>query len=268
MVARLAPGFTVRALVVDDIPENREILAMMLGMIGCEVVLAENGRQALEVVRVSRPQIVFLDMRLPDMDGVEITRRIVAEPAAWGLKVVATSASALAHQRDLYLRSGCDDFIAKPFQAERIYASLENLLEVEFEYASPGSRDGNADCDKDDPVSAAASMGATACDFTSIILPEALATRLMMAAELHSATVLKNCLADVEKLGPTGARLASHLRGFLKCYDMATIQRLVAQIAVEPAPAAPAGSSFHDAEARKTESAAAKDAEPAALTPT
>jgi len=61
-------------------------------------------------------------------------------------------------------------------------------------------------------------------------LPQELATRLTMAAELHSATVLKNCLTDVEALGPAGERLARHLREFLSSYDMKTIQRLVAQI--------------------------------------
>jgi len=70
----------------------------------------------------------------------------------------------------------------------------------------------------------------------SVELPEDLAARLSMAAELHSATVLKSCLNDVENLGPAGARLAQHLRGFLASYDMATIQRLVAQVPVAPAP--------------------------------
>ena len=65
-----------------------------------------------------------------------------------------------------------------------------------------------------------------------ISLPEDLAARLVMAAELHSATVLKSCLQEVEKTGPAGERLARHLRGFLASYDMKTIQRLVAQIPV------------------------------------
>ncbi|MEA3210042.1 MAG: hypothetical protein QOE70_3099 [Chthoniobacter sp.] len=219
-VERLAAGCTVRALVVDDIPENRGVLSAMLTVIGCEVLLAEHGRQALEVTAVSRPDIVFMDMRLPEIDGLEATRRIVAEYGPGGMKVVATSASALAHERERYLEAGCDDFVAKPFRAERIYACLKNLLGVEFEYRAA----------KD------AAAGEPTIDLAQIALPEELATRLMMAAELHSATVLKNCLKEVEQLGAPGRRLAAHLREFLASYDMETIQKIVAQLPMAPQP--------------------------------
>ena len=132
------------------------------------------------------------------------------------MKVVATSASVLEHQRALYLRAGCDDFLAKPFRAERIYAALRNLLGVEFEYA-PAPADPDA---------------APELDLGSIVLPEELITRLVMAAELHSTTVLKNCLREVEQTGPAGRRLATHLREFMASYDMETIQKIVAQIPV------------------------------------
>ena len=215
-IERLAADSKVRALVVDDIRENREVLSTMLTNIGCEVILAENGRQALEAVAASRPGIVFMDMRMPEIDGLEATRRIVSDYGELGLKVVATSASALEHQRALYLRAGCDDFVAKPFRAERIYAALRNLLGVAFEY-SPAPADLEA---------------APELDLRSIVLPEDLVTRLVMAAELHSTTVLKNCLREVEQTGPTGRRLATHLREFMASYDMETIQKIVAQIPV------------------------------------
>ncbi len=219
-VERLAPGCEVRALVVDDILENRSVLSTLLAMVGCEIILAENGRQAVEAVRVSRPDIVFMDMRLPEMDGLEATRRIVAEFAPAGIKVVATSASALDHERQRYLEAGCDDFVAKPFRAERIYACLRHQLHVEFLH-------------RDRPTSGDA---LPAIDLARLALPEDLAARLVMAAELHSATVLKNCLGEVGQLGPHGLRLAGHLRGFLASYDMEMIQRVVAQIPVRPAP--------------------------------
>ena len=212
----LAPGHHVRALVVDDIAENREVLATLLTLVGCEVVLAEHGRQAVEVVRVSRPQIVFMDMRMPNLDGIAATRRIIEEFGGTGLKIVATSASALAHQREQYLKAGCDDFVAKPFRAERIYGCLRHLLGVSFEYKEK----------------AGMPLAEHTIDLGQIALPDDLAARLTMAAELHSATVLKGCLAEMEKLGPAGERLARHLRGFLSSYDMKTIQRLVAQIPV------------------------------------
>ncbi|MEN3939864.1 CHASE domain-containing protein [Prosthecobacter sp. SYSU 5D2] len=213
---RLAPGHMVRVLVVDDIRENREVLASMLTLAGCEVVLAEHGRQAVEVVRVSRPQMVFMDIRMPEFDGLEATRRILEEFDPEEIKIVATSASALAHERELCLKAGCDDFVAKPFRAERIYGCLHHLLGVEFV------------C-KEDPAS---EEPPDSIDLSQINLPEDLAARLTMAAELHSATVLKSCLAELEQLGTAGERLAQHLRGFLASYDMKTIQRIIAQISI------------------------------------
>jgi signal transduction histidine kinase/CheY-like chemotaxis protein len=217
-VERLAPGFTVRAMVVDDIRENREVLSLMLGMIGCEVLLGENGRQALEVARISHPAIVFMDIRLPEMNGLEATQRLLAEFGDSGPKIVAISASVLEHERASYLQAGCHDFVAKPFQADAIYACLKNLLGVEFLYKQP----------------AAGRPIESAMDLSQITLPEDLVTRLVMAAELHSTTVLKNCLREMEDFGPNERRLAEHLRGFLTSYEMETIQRIIAQIPVEP----------------------------------
>lgn len=212
-ISRLADGVRVRALVVDDIAENREVLATMLTLVGCEVVLAEHGRQAVEVVRVSRPQIVFMDVRMPEFDGIEATRRIAAEFS--DVKIVATSASALLHQRDECLKAGCDDFVSKPFRAERIYGCLRQLLGVRFEF-------------KESVI--AEEMPKEAVDLRQVTLPKDLAERLTLAAELHSATVLKTCLVELEQLGSAESRLAQHLREFLSSYDMKTIQRILAQV--------------------------------------
>lgn len=217
-VERLTAGSQVRALIVDDIRENREVLSTLLAAIGCEIVLAENGRQALEAVAVSHPDIVFMDMRLPEIDGLEATRRIVSDYGAEGLRVVAMSASALEHEREMYLKAGCDDFIAKPFRSARLYDCLHHLLGVDFEYKAPPTGVETA------PL----------LDLGRIVLSEDLVTRLMMAAELHSATVLKSCLREVEETGPSGRRLAEHLREFLASYDMEMIQKIAAQIAVAP----------------------------------
>jgi signal transduction histidine kinase/CheY-like chemotaxis protein/sensor domain CHASE-containing protein len=215
-VERIAAGVKVRALVVDDIEENRNVLSLMLRLIGCEVKVAKNGEEALDLIRAEPPEIVFLDMRLPGMSGLETAVRIVREREAT-IKLVAMSASALEHERERYLKAGCDDFVAKPFRAERIYRCLGNLLDVRF-VLKPKSND------QPEPE--------LSIDLGQLALGEDLAQRLSTAAELHSATVLKSCLLEVEQLGPSGVRLAQHLRQFLASYDMKTIQRVVAQIPV------------------------------------
>jgi signal transduction histidine kinase/CheY-like chemotaxis protein len=215
-VEHLAPGCSVRALVVDDIRENREVLTLMLDMIGCEVILAENGRQAIEAACASRPDIVFMDIRLPEMDGLEATRRLIEELGPTGPKIVATSASVLAHERAGYMEAGCHDFAAKPFRAEHIYDCLKSLPGVEFTYKPIESGEIEP-----------------AIDLNDIALPEELISRMVMAAELHSTTVLKACLKELDQFGPNEKRLAEHLRGFLRSYDMETIQRLIAQLPSE-----------------------------------
>jgi len=217
---RLAPGHPVRALIVDDITENRTVLASMLATIGCFVVDTADGSTALDLARREQFDIIFLDVRLPDIDGVEVARRMQENPAAVALRIVAMSASALAHERDRCLQGGCDDFLAKPFRFDRLCDCLARLLDVEFQSTVP-IRDA-----QERPL-----------DLGQITLTEDLSLRLMMAAELHSATVLKNCLREVEVIGPAGGRLAEHLRTFLRSYDMETIQKIVAQIPIDRQPA-------------------------------
>ncbi|MDP9291142.1 MAG: CHASE domain-containing protein [Verrucomicrobiota bacterium] len=216
-VLRLSDGFRVSALVVDDMPENRDVLFTMLAQIGCDVTTAENGRQALASVAVTRPDIIFMDMRMPEFDGMETTRRLLAQSPGRA-KIVATSASAFEHDRKRCLRAGCDDFLPKPLLCERVYQSLETLLHVKFDYklSTPN------------PAEPAAAL-----DLAQVTLPEDLSLRLMMAAELHSTTVLKNCLTEVEALGIYGGRLAEHLRGFMQSYDMETILKVLTQIPVQ-----------------------------------
>jgi CheY-like chemotaxis protein len=130
------------------------------------------------------------------------------------------SASALEHERERYLKAGCDDFISKPFRVERVYRCLSNLLDVKFVI-------------KEIPHNQSEPEGSI--DLGQLTLDEDLAQRLATAAELHSATVIKSCLREVEQLGVPGLRLAQHLRKFLASYDMKTIQRVVAQIPVQTA---------------------------------
>jgi signal transduction histidine kinase/ActR/RegA family two-component response regulator len=213
----LAPGHHVRALVVDDIRENREILSHLLEKAGCEVVVATTGADAVEIACVSPIDVIFMDIRLPGIGGLEAIRRIHLHLKESAPKAIAISASAFEHEKALYLREGCDDFIAKPFRTEQIFASLANLLNVSFTYR-PQNKSG-----PDFPL----------IDLAGIPLPEDLVDRMVVAGELHSATVLKKCLRELEELGPAEKRLAIHLRDFLSRCDMMSIQSIIAQIPVK-----------------------------------
>ena len=218
-ICRLAPGRHVRALVVDDVLENRNVLSAMLRMAGCDSTMAENGWQAIQAVRELRPDIVFMDMRLPGLDGIRATRLILNDPGAPQVRIVATSASVLEDERERCLAAGCDDFLAKPFRTEQIYGCVAGLLNVEFV--------------RERPSRAAAPL--SPADLARITLPESLIARMSSAAERHSATTLKACLDELEGGEADERHLAEHLRGCLASYDMDVIQQILAQVSVASA---------------------------------
>ena len=216
-IDRLARDCQVRALIVDDVEENRSILSHMLQSVGCEVQTAADGFAAIAVLTRSKVDIVFMDVRMPGIDGLETTSRILSDARIWeGEKpqVVAVSAAALEHEREIYLQAGCDDFIAKPFQLHRVCESMEKLLGVRFVRKR---------------VSSKVKPG---LDLSHLVLPERIVTKMVLAAELHSATALNACLQELEVLGQEESRLAEHVRGFLASYDMEAIQRILAQLPV------------------------------------
>ena len=208
----LAEGYSVKVLIADDIAENRDVLENMLSGIGCEVRLAENGSQAVELVRAELPDIAFMDIRMPVMDGVEAAEQIWSEFGWETLKVVALSASALEHQRQTYLEAGFDEFISKPFRFEQICECLARLLDVEFEMGE---------------AEAAETPQTEAPD---VSLPGDLLTRLKAAAELYRVTQLEIDLNEVEGLGPAGKRLAERLRELVRNYDMEGVLNVLSEI--------------------------------------
>ncbi len=210
-VVRLARGYSVRALVVDDNRENREVLGGMLAVVGCEVAYAADGDTALALACEQRPEIIFLDLLLPGMSGAATAQKIRSELGAATPRLVGHTASALALHREDALAAGCADFITKPFDDEQIYHCLERLLGVQFERAERAA----------DTTRAEEPLG-------RVELPEELCARLMVAAELHSTTALKTCLHELRQMDPEAQRLADQIRRLMRSYDMDGIQRLLA----------------------------------------
>ena len=200
-VTRLQPGTEVDALVVDDVATNRDILAQFLEPIGAKVRLANDGQSALQAVREVQPDIVLLDIQLPDINGDEVFTRLVEEHGAGTVKVVAVSASVLDHERRRCLELGFDAFIGKPFRKEELYACLAELLQVEYEY--------------EQEVQAVALPG--------IELPQALYDQLKEALRIRNVTALDRLFDDIEALGADGGALAEHLRELSQRYDLKTI---------------------------------------------
>ena len=208
-IARLAEGYAVKALVADDVAENREVLSQILSDIGVDVKIAENGAQAVEKVRGEKPDIVFMDIRMPVMDGLTAAQQIWTELGKDAIKIVAISASTLTHEKQRYLDAGFDAFLPKPFLAEQVYTCLADLLGVSYEY-------------DDAPLPQE--------DFSDIVLPEDLLARLKEAAEFYRVTQMGELLDDVRQIDAGGHRLAEHLAELLGNFDMEAILEVLGGI--------------------------------------
>ena len=115
-------------LLVEDNRINQRLAGKLLGDRGYQVTLADNGQRALDAFARSRFGIVLMDMQMPEMDGLEATRRIRAHEAAAGLPrtpIVAMTANAMQGDRERCLEAGMDDYLSKPINADELYRQME-----------------------------------------------------------------------------------------------------------------------------------------------
>jgi len=131
---RLPERYSVKVLVVDDVKENRELLSEVLRTVGIETLEAESGKEALERLDEFEPHIIFMDRRMPVMNGEETVKAIIKKYGSDRFKIIAITAAAFDHQRENFKLLGYDDYIVKPFRISHIYDCIKKLLGVEFEY--------------------------------------------------------------------------------------------------------------------------------------
>lgn len=137
-----APGQPrYRILIVEDQAENQILLTKLMEVLGLEIKIAADGAQGIAFFQSWRPHLIWMDRRMPGIDGIEATRRIRALPGGQDVKIVAVTASAFAEQRDEMLRAGMDDFIRKPYRFDEIYACLGRQLNVQYTYAGEPTAD-------------------------------------------------------------------------------------------------------------------------------
>ncbi|MRX49194.1 phosphate regulon transcriptional regulatory protein PhoB [Paracoccus sp. S-4012] len=115
-------------LIVEDESAQREVLKYNLEAEGFEVVMAENGDEALLLVREENPDLIVLDWMLPNVSGIEVCRRIKADPETRGIPIVMLSARGDEGDRVRGLETGADDYVVKPYSVVELMARLRTQL--------------------------------------------------------------------------------------------------------------------------------------------
>jgi two-component system, cell cycle response regulator DivK len=117
-----------RILVVEDQPDNRQIVRDMLAPTDYEITEAESGEEALEAIAKQRPDLILMDIQLPIIDGYTATRRIKADPALRSITIIAVTSYALNGEEQTARAAGCDDYVPKPFSPRELLAKIRQHL--------------------------------------------------------------------------------------------------------------------------------------------
>jgi CheY-like chemotaxis protein len=115
-------------LIVDDNPVNLKLARVLLSSQGYEVRTASDAEEALTLLRDFRPRLILMDIQLPGMDGLELTRRLKADPALEGVIILGLTAYAMKGDEEKVLAAGCDGYVAKPIDTRRFPELVADLL--------------------------------------------------------------------------------------------------------------------------------------------
>lgn len=121
--------FSTRILVIEDNEDNLSLIRLLLERAKYEVLTAMDGVTGLELTCKEQPDIVLLDLAMPEMDGWEVARKIKANILTKNIPIIAVTAHALPKDRERALAAGCDAFIIKPFSIAKLIGEIENLTD-------------------------------------------------------------------------------------------------------------------------------------------
>jgi CheY-like chemotaxis protein len=119
---------SARILLVEDNETIRRAFAILLEESGYQVLQASSGEEAMEICRSGDPELALMDLGLPDINGLEVTRRIKADPATRGIVVVAVTGRALETDENACRAAGCDGYLTKPIDTQKLLTVIPEFL--------------------------------------------------------------------------------------------------------------------------------------------
>ena len=115
-------------LIVEDDKMSQDMLSRRLRRAGYSVTIVETGKSAIEIIKHESFDIILMDIGLPDMDGLDVTRQIKQNPNLKSIPIIALTAHAFKEDFESALAAGCDDFDTKPIQLPRLLSKIEQLI--------------------------------------------------------------------------------------------------------------------------------------------
>ncbi|HBB30576.1 MAG TPA: hypothetical protein DC064_01665, partial [Cyanobacteria bacterium UBA9273] len=193
-VIGLEPGQPVyRLLVVEDQWENRQLLLKLLQPLGFEVLEAVNGLEALQLWESWQPHLIWMDLRMPVMDGYEATQQIRSKLQGEATAIVALTAHVFKEEGASILSAGFDDFVSKPFREAELFAVMSRHIGVRYIYEEPTAADAAAE----NVAIAKVAMAAIPAEWLATLEQAILeADWELMTSAIAQIRTLDNALAD------------------------------------------------------------------------
>ena len=194
-----------RILIVDDKLLNRQLLIKLLNPLGFELKEATNGQEAIEIWDSWEPHLIWMDMRMPVMDGYETTQYIKGTIKGQATAIIALTASVLEEERAVILSAGCDAFMRKPFREADIFDAMHKHIGVRYIYEDPGQANLSVikQCDRE----------MTAADFAK--LPESLLADLKLAILNADMDFIESAIEQIQlKDTVTASAIANCIENF------------------------------------------------------
>jgi CheY-like chemotaxis protein len=208
---RSLKGTTKHVLIVDDKWENRTILTNILKPLGFTVQEAGNGEEALERALEFAPDLIFMDLVMPKIDGFEATRHIRQSGNLPDVVIIAVSASVFEHDRQQSLDAGCNDFLPKPVNIEQLLRTIEKHLNIEWEYRKPPPQKERSPEERQ----------------TLILPPPDSLSSLIQFAQKSQIVGVRKEISQIEQMGIEYGPFVQKLRVFTKAFQLKQLGEFV-----------------------------------------
>ena len=218
-VRGLAPGQPhYRILVVEDNPESRMLLVRELGSLGLDVREVSNGAEAITAFQEWQPHLIWIDWRMPVMNGLDATRNIRKLPGGSAVRIVGLTASAFEECGEEFRQAGCDDYLRKPYRIGEVLATMTRLLGIRYSHADEQPTSDHRDCSEVDTLGAAHG------------LPPDLRQRLLAAVAVCN---YGDAMRIADEIRHLDRHAANCIEGHLQRFDWHALQQALAKPGAE-----------------------------------